>query len=232
MATLYLRAIRVFHQRNESHFGSVSCCVSNWQTEPTSFKPLRSRCGGHRSIIKLRGRNIFARARKLWIGAVSPVWEKMRAARTDSIESTLVWLSRPGNRSEAVRERLMRLEEEEQRLLSEINGLADQLAERISVRDVSQAVTVFILNFDKKFEGAPIEERKLLVRKCISQIIVDREKSVVRFYVRRIPAATQWIEDMLQKKTTAVQLMLYGRPVAGAGLLCTHNFPASNFRAD
>jgi hypothetical protein len=32
-----------------------------------------------------------------------------------------------------------------------------------------------------------MEERKMLLRKCISEVIVDREKKVVRFYVNRVP---------------------------------------------
>jgi hypothetical protein len=62
------------------------------------------------------------------------------------------------------------------------------------------------MNFESEFEKAPIEEKKLLVRKCISHIIVDREKPAVRFYVRRIPAATPWLEETLKinDRTTGV----------------------------
>ena len=41
----------------------------------------------------------------------------------------------------------------------------------------------------------------------LKKYLVDREKSVVRFYVNRIPAATQWLEDMLKNnddRTTEV----------------------------
>ena len=103
-----------------------------------------------------------------------------------------------GNRSEAIRERLAQLEQEEALLQGEIASLKDEPVQTLTVADVSSAVSDFILNFEKEFDRAPIEERKLLVRKCISQIIVDREKSVVRFYVRRIPAATPWLEEALK----------------------------------
>jgi hypothetical protein len=52
----------------------------------------------------------------------------------------------------------------------------------------------------------PIEEKKVLVRKCISHINVDRHKPAVTFYVRRIPAATPWLEEALKThdRTTGV----------------------------
>ncbi len=111
-----------------------------------------------------------------------------------------------GNRSEAIRERLAQLEQEESLIQAEIASLKDEPSQSLTIADVSSAVSDFILNFEKEFERAPIEDRKLLIRKCISRIVVDREKSVVRFHVRRIPAATPWLEEALKTddRTTGV----------------------------
>jgi site-specific DNA recombinase len=111
-----------------------------------------------------------------------------------------------GNRSEAIREKLAQLEQEEAIIQGEIASQKSEPSQPIAVADISRAVSEFILNFENEFEKAPIEEKKLLVRKCISQIIVDREKSVVRFYVRKVPAATPWLEEALKEdnRTTGV----------------------------
>jgi hypothetical protein len=52
------------------------------------------------------------------------------------------------------------------------------------------------LDFEREFEKAPIEDRKSLIKKCISRIIVDREEGLARFYVRRIPAATPELQRL------------------------------------
>jgi len=111
-----------------------------------------------------------------------------------------------GNRSEAIREKLAELAKEEAAVQAEIASLKGDLSRPAEIAGISKAVSEFILNFDQEFEDAPIEEKKLLLRKCISQIVVDREKSVVRFYVRRVPAATPWLEEALKEddRTTGV----------------------------
>jgi hypothetical protein len=49
-----------------------------------------------------------------------------------------------------------------------------------------------------KRDKAPIEDRKSLIKKCISRIVVDREEKVARFYVRRIPAVTPELQRLFQ----------------------------------
>ena len=63
---------------------------------------------------------------------------------------------------------------------------------------ISQRVAEFVLDFESRIHEAPIEVQKDLVRKIISEIIVDREKEVVRFYVRRVPAVTPEIENLFK----------------------------------
>ena len=45
-----------------------------------------------------------------------------------------------------------------------------------------------------------MEEKKLLMRKMISKIDVDRDNNVVRFYVRKLPAVTPELDEMVQKE--------------------------------
>ena len=65
---------------------------------------------------------------------------------------------------------------------------------------VSESVAIFVLNFEEKFEDAPIAEKKLLVKKMISEIIVDRDKGVVKFYVRCVPMVSNEIEELYKNK--------------------------------
>lgn len=69
---------------------------------------------------------------------------------------------------------------------------------QIHLGDWSDAVARFVLDFEKEFQKAPIEDRKSLIKKCISRIIVEREEGLARFYVRRIPAVTPELQRLFQ----------------------------------
>lgn len=129
---------------------------------------------------------------------------KLREKRTKISNLTEELAS--GNRSEAVRQKLTQLETEEASLQAEIAGLESRPSQQLTVADISGAVSEFILNFEREFDKAPLEERKLLIRKCISEVVVDRDTSVVRFHVRKIPAAHPWLENALKTndRTTGV----------------------------
>ena len=71
---------------------------------------------------------------------------------------------------------------------------------KIDPARISQEVARFVLEFEHKIKTEPIEEQKLLIKKVISEIVVDREKSVVKFYIRRVPAVSPELEELLQNK--------------------------------
>jgi hypothetical protein len=62
-------------------------------------------------------------------------------------------------------------------------------------------------NFESIFEKAPIYERKEILRRCISKIIVDRARNVVRFWVRSLPAV-QGMPFELAKNKSALTIEL------------------------
>jgi len=97
-------------------------------------------------------------------------------------------------------DRLKELEEEKGFLRVRVQSLASTDEKRMDPAKISEIVAKFILNFEEKFEKAPIEEKKLLVKKMISEIVVDRESGVVRFYVRRVPAVSPELEKLYEKK--------------------------------
>jgi hypothetical protein len=51
--------------------------------------------------------------------------------------------------------------------------------------------------FEEVFSRVSQEERKVMIQKCIADIVIDREASVARFHVYRIPVLTPEIERAL-----------------------------------
>ena len=108
---------------------------------------------------------------------------------------------------ESLLERLEELEKERKALVTKQQTLQAESSTQISAAEVSSQVAAFVLNFDREFERAPIQERKLLIQRCISEIIVDRDKSVARFHVRRIPAIVPQIQVHPHKKRLPTEVV-------------------------
>jgi site-specific DNA recombinase len=100
---------------------------------------------------------------------------------------------------EVIKTRLNELEEERARL-EKLLARTDSSPVRLDIDEIKQEVAKFVLNFEERFEAAPIEEKKELVQRCISRIVVDRERMVVRFYVKRIPAVLPQMEALFETK--------------------------------
>ena len=105
-----------------------------------------------------------------------------------------------------VKARLRELEEERETLARQLESFHQESSET-KIEDVSRLVSDFVSDFEHRFDEAPIEERKSLIQKCISAIQVDREDSIVRFYVRRVPSVT--LE--LQEASEPMQLVMSGK---------------------
>jgi len=79
-------------------------------------------------------------------------------------------------------------------------------------------VAEFIIGFEEKITAVPIYERKELVKKVISRIVVDREAGVARCYVRRVPAVTSDLQNLysrIEKNETPHKEAFRTKPVAG-----------------
>ena len=101
--------------------------------------------------------------------------------------------------------RLKELEDEQQLLKMRLSTLKAATKQRFDPAKLSEEVARFILEFETKIKTVPIEEQKLLVKQVISSIVVDREREVVQFYVRRVPAVSPQLEELLQNKTAPTQ---------------------------
>ena len=117
--------------------------------------------------------------------------------------SNLIRLAEDGNiGGDALRIRVNELEEERRKIAEKVCR-AQVPRKKPDIKDLGQKVAQFILDFERHFEEAPIEEKKLLVQKCISKIEVDKEKRVARFYVRRVPAVLPFLEEANQEQNEA-----------------------------
>ena len=105
--------------------------------------------------------------------------------------------------------RLRELEDERKALEGRLDSLQLEGSET-KIEDVSRLVSDFVRDFERRFDEAPIEERKNLIQKCISAIQVDREDSIVSFYVRRVPSVTLELQEVLEPVESR-QLVMSGK---------------------
>ncbi|MEX2117168.1 MAG: recombinase family protein [Bacteroidota bacterium] len=108
---------------------------------------------------------------------------------------------------DSVLERMREVEKERLEIQKRIQSLKDEQETEIVVENVASQVRDFINNFEEVFEKAPIEERKTLIKKVISEIIVDRESNTIRFYIRKLPAVSPQLEDLLKKKRAPTEVV-------------------------
>ncbi len=122
--------------------------------------------------------------------------EKQELSDIEKKLANLIRLAEEGNLAgDAVRVRVNELEQERSRVLARLST-ASVPKEKPKLAELEQEVARFVLDFERNFAQAPIEERKMLVQKCISKIEVDRETNVARFYVRRVPAVIPELEEV------------------------------------
>ena len=96
-------------------------------------------------------------------------------------------------------ERLDELQRESERLAGQIIELERSDTRRGDLHAKADLIERYIRSFEEVFDTAPIEEKKLILQKCISGIEIDRDAGLVRIVVRRLPAVTQEIEELLYK---------------------------------
>lgn len=92
-----------------------------------------------------------------------------------------------------------RLKELKQRINQLENSLFELEAQEINRIDpeiIRSGIKEFIENFEATFEKVPMDERKLLVKKCIKQIVVDTDNKVIRFYIRKLPLVSSDLEEL------------------------------------
>ena len=72
---------------------------------------------------------------------------------------------------------------------------------RSQVRSDIEAITEFVKGFENEFDSAYPHEKKILMRKCVSRIIVNRDDGMLHMALRLLPAVTPEIEELYRNKT-------------------------------
>lgn len=112
-------------------------------------------------------------------------------------------LRKVGSNPTTILERLEELEREGKELEHNLTTLKSEQIADSRYHDSAHSVANFILNFEEEFEKSDPFRKKALLRQCISDILVDRERKVVRLAIRRIPAVNSELEYLLQNKKAA-----------------------------
>jgi site-specific DNA recombinase len=95
--------------------------------------------------------------------------------------------------------RLMRLAREEEGLLLKIDMAKSEMHKEEKTTEVISAVQTYIAEFATNFNRADVFEQKTLLKRAISEIVVDRADRQVRFYIRKVPAATPGLAEILSR---------------------------------
>ena len=103
--------------------------------------------------------------------------------------------------------RLEELEREKQEFETRILLVQTQKAADSHFLDSSHEIANFILNFEDELSCSDPFRKKALLKKCISHIIVDRDKKVIRLAARLLPAVTPELDYLLQKETAATKVV-------------------------
>jgi hypothetical protein len=112
-----------------------------------------------------------------------------------------------GSNPQTILERLQELERENNENEGKLTVLKAERSVDSRCNETSHLVANFILNFEEEFERSDPYRKKALLKQCISDILVDRERKVVRFSVRRIPVMTAEIESLLKEHQKLGQIL-------------------------
>ncbi|HEY6193393.1 MAG TPA: recombinase family protein [Bacteroidota bacterium] len=104
--------------------------------------------------------------------------------------------ARPSN---VIIERLRELEIQRTHLKERLLALRRENA-RIDIGSTTQKVRNYMMSFIDRMQRAPVEEKKLLIRRAVSAIIVDRHEKVAHLYLWKIPAVTEELIDLYRNK--------------------------------
>lgn len=125
--------------------------------------------------------------------------EKELAGCEDKI-SKLTEAIEAGANLEPILNRLRELENRKGEIRGTLEKIHPIQSSVPDLAEIKRRVSAMLLNFQDRFEKAPIEERKLVVRKLISQVVIDRDQRVARLYVRKLPAVTPELESLYENK--------------------------------
>ena len=76
-------------------------------------------------------------------------------------------------------------------------------------QDSKQLAASFMAEFEDIFEASTIEQRKVLLQRCIREIVVGRGNEEACVIVRRLPVVTPILERILEKSENEQQCVSF-----------------------
>ena len=130
--------------------------------------------------------------------AHSPSLEENSRKKRNILEA--IELRKVGSPVATLVDRLEELGTEAQDLDQTLRIVSMGHARRSQLTNNVDAVAEFMSGFEHHFENAPPHEKKLLMRKCISRIVVDRDEGTINVGICLVPAATPAIEALYKNR--------------------------------
>lgn len=117
--------------------------------------------------------------------------------------------------SESTRDRLQQPESEVKSLKQSLSLLdSTESDKRVDIKGVGEIIRWFFENFECEFDRLPITGRKQLIRKIVSEIIVDRKRNVANVYVSKLPAVINQLEELSTTNKKALTVHQNQQPVS------------------
>ena len=88
-----------------------------------------------------------------------------------------------------VDQRLEELNKERERLETQIESLERLALTEAEVHDLAAETARFVACLEPSLREGPLDQRQAAVRRCINQIVIDREKHEAKIEVRVLPAS-------------------------------------------
>ena len=126
-----------------------------------------------------------------------------------------------GLKPEKLLRRLEELDVEEAAVDTLLQSLDKGSSQVVDIESATKMITDFAEGFEDYFENGSVFERKMLLRKCIDRIIVDRKDEVIRFHIKAVPALPTGVEELLEKTKTEPNESLSS--VCSGGGIRTHD---------
>ena len=109
--------------------------------------------------------------------------------------------------------RLTQISEEVKELEGRVAELRKMDLRRADLRTTADHIVRFIRQFDDLFAAAPADEKKVLLRKCVSEVVIDKDRGVIQIAGRRVPAVSAELEELFSGKR---------KPATGVAGLANH----------
>src|SRR5260221_14089358 len=98
---------------------------------------------------------------------------------------------------QTVLQRLNALESEKAKLEDERETLDRISSRQFDIKHASQEAANFLLRFERRFDNAPIQEKKELLRQVVIGVRVNPETRTALCAITKIPMATQQLEAVI-----------------------------------